>query len=61
MGDERGGGVGREEVWGLLGFGALVYIVYNFAIVVVGACVRDCRRLGVCKVGTKAYQQVVDV
>jgi hypothetical protein len=43
----KGGGVDGEEVWRLLGLGALV--------VVEDACVRDCRVLGVCTVGTIGY------
>jgi hypothetical protein len=30
-------------------------------LVVEGACVRDCRRIGVCGAGTQANQQVVSV
>jgi hypothetical protein len=48
VGAKRRGWLG-EEVLGLLGFVALVCV---YSIVVVGACVRDCRGLGLCMVGT---------
>jgi hypothetical protein len=51
---KRGGGKSGEwvgkELWGLLGLWPLC--VFGYIFVVEGACVRDCRRLGLCKVGT---------
>jgi hypothetical protein len=40
-----------EEVWGLLGFVALVHVVC-ISVVMDGVCVRDCRGLGLYTVGT---------
>jgi hypothetical protein len=42
-----------EVVWGLLGFVALVCVFGYISVVAVeGICVRDCRVLGLCTVGT---------
>jgi hypothetical protein len=45
------GWVGEEE-WELLSFGTLCVFGDSSIVVVEGACVRDCRGLGVCTVGT---------
>jgi hypothetical protein len=51
-GQKRGEWVGKEK-WGLLGFVALV--CGCISVVVEGACVRDCRGLGLCQVGTVGW------
>jgi hypothetical protein len=43
--------VEEEEVWGLLGFVALV-LFGGICVVVEGTCIRDCRGLVLCIVGT---------
>jgi hypothetical protein len=43
--------VGQEK-WGLLSFVVIVCVGCLSAVVVEGACVRDCRVLGVCIIGT---------
>jgi hypothetical protein len=50
--DRNGDGVRGEEMWGLEGFRALMCVrVYSSVVIVEGAFVRDCRGIGVCRVG----------
>jgi hypothetical protein len=41
-----------EQVWGLLGFVALVCVFRCISVVAQGPCVRDCKVLGLYTVGT---------
>jgi hypothetical protein len=50
-GAERRDGVG-EEVWGYRVLGLLYMLEYSSAVIVKGACVRDCREMGFCMFGT---------
>jgi hypothetical protein len=40
------------EIWGVLGFVALVCVEGYISVIVEGAHVRECRRLVLCTVGT---------
>jgi hypothetical protein len=53
-GGVRKGWVDGRKDMGLLSFVALVCVWYIPVVVVEGACVRDCRGLGLCIVGTVA-------
>jgi hypothetical protein len=48
---DKGGTKKGKEVWKLLGFVVLVVFGYISIVVVKGACVSDCRGLGLCTVG----------
>jgi hypothetical protein len=60
---EVGSGVGvwRKHCGGCWFFWSLYVFGCISVVVVEGACVRDCRDLGLCKVGILGWPQVINV